>query len=228
MIRLNLALIIGGGVLAFFGGQEYLVSSNTQSDPVEVELADLESGEDPSNNYLKIGEHVALYPGAVYYCYVDESSGRDDDPGNKVEYCFYPIISTSHPFMKELDAFDEKMIEKYGNLDNVPDSEPWPEVAGLKVLVKSRRFKTIGALPLEIDDSVPGVTGLVINQIDSLGSEEEKLLKESLPELNMDDVLILEAGREPASGLKSVGMMGGGVLLIVVGIGLFFVGARNG
>jgi hypothetical protein len=68
------------------------------------------------------------------------------------------------------------------------------------------------------------VKGLVINRIDSLDSEEEKLIKENFPSLDIDKVLILEQDRTPASLFKSMGMMAGGMLLALVGVGLFFVG----
>ena len=66
MFRVKLAMIVGGGFLAFFGGQEFLVSSGSGSDPVAVELAAVESGTEPESNYVAIGEHIALYGGCVY------------------------------------------------------------------------------------------------------------------------------------------------------------------
>ena len=55
----------------------------------------------------------------------------------------------------------------------------------------------------------------MINAITSLGSEEEKLIKQGFPQLDVKNLLIIEEDRQPASPLKSFGMMGGGVALIV-------------
>ncbi len=60
MFRFGLILIVIGGAICFLGVQEYRVSSGTSSEPVDVDLAKLEAGEKPENNYVKIGEHVAF------------------------------------------------------------------------------------------------------------------------------------------------------------------------
>jgi hypothetical protein len=217
MARIAVLLIVGGGFLSFMGGQEFLVGHGASSEPVAVELARLEAGEAPPNNHLLVGEHVALYPACVYSYQTKKRAAGDPAPSAKVNYCFYPIISGEHEFIRALGELDEK----YHGLDNVPANIPGPEIRQFAILVKTRQFKTIGAIPGDIN-TAPSVQGLVINQIDSLDGEEARLIKESFPNLDVDKVLILEEGRRPASLFKSLGMMAGGVALALGGLGLLF------
>ena len=199
MFRIKLAMIIGGGFLAFMGYEQFKVSSGTTVEPVSVSLADLEAGKIPDNTHLNIGEHIALHGAAVYEYEQAEHQSGDPGPNAKVNHCYYPIFSTEHP----LFAAEE---ETAGDDD-------------FAVLVKTQVFKTVGSIP---DDfaTVGSVKGLVINSIASLDAEETNLVKQSFPGVNLDKVLILEQNREPASIAKSGGMMGGGVLLSLVGLGL--------
>jgi len=117
------------------------------------------------------------------------------------------------------------MITKYGGPSNIPDAE-YPEVDTFRVLVKTKRFKTESSIPngISSDDSLKG---LVINLIRSMDAEEKKLIKQSFPKVNIDDVIILEDGREPASMMVSLGMIGGGILLALAGLAWMLSGFRS-
>jgi hypothetical protein len=65
--------------------------------------------------------------------------------------------------------------------------------------------------------AVPQISGMVINTIETLGSEEKKLLSESYPGTNFDRCLIIEEGREPASPVKQYAMLYGGAGVCLVG-----------
>lgn len=207
--RIILLIAVGGGVLAFIGIQEYRVSMGTSTEPEQVSLKALEQGEELKNNHVLITEHIAAYPGAVYEHY--EGTG-------KVNHAHYPIISDDHKFFDELN----QLAEKYNGLDSAPDSE-FPGIDDFKVLVKTREFKTIDSIPRQLTDET-SVQGLVVNLVGGLDSDEKKYFKQAYPKLDLDNVLIVEKGRKPASPFKSLGMIGGGVLLILISAGLFFVG----
>lgn len=214
-------MLIGGGMLAFWGTQEFLVSYGADHKAVEVELATIEGGETPAGNHVKLGEHWAIYGACVYAYRQGKYDHGEPDAGTSVDYCFYPIISDAHPFMTALG----ELSDKYDGLENVPDSAAWPDIQQhtFTVLVKTKQFKKIGAIPdgISAQDSLQG---LIINQIDSLDSEEEGLVKQSFPQANLDKVLILEAGRAPASLIKSLGMMFGGLALVIGGGVWMFAG----
>ena len=209
MLRIKLAAVFGGLVLAYFGIQEFRVSHGGSSEPTSTELATIEKGSAPANNHVEIGPHYAIYGGSVY----QYTQGKYDHsaPGSstKVSYCYYPIISGEHPFIQA-----------------VMNEEEDPQFGDIAVIVKTHRFKTIGQIPEEIVEE-SSVKGLVVNRIESLDKEERKLLHENFPQVDFEKVLIVEDGRRPASLLKSAGMVGGGALISLIGVALFFLGFGN-
>lgn len=220
MFRWKIAVIVLGGILAFKGFQEWMVSRGTTQEPQSVELVELEKNSDITNNHLKIGAHQGLYPASVSEC---ETDSEDDEATaeSKVNHTYYPIISNEHPFLKQIDD----VINQYGDVDSVPDEE-WPELESFSVLVKTRKFKTFGDIPDDWEDA-KSVQGLVINRISSLDDEEAELIKSSFPSLDLEKVLILEEGRKPSSTAKAGGMMGGGGIVILAGLGWLIVSRKK-
>jgi hypothetical protein len=222
MFRVKLVLIGLGCAIVFWGFQEYRVSEGTSTEPVAVELDKLEAGDELPNNHIKIGEHIGVMGGVIYEYSQSKYSTAEPTASTSVSVAYYPIISTSHTFAREMAKLQENVLP--GGLGaNILDQLTIPTIDSFTVLVKTKQFDSVGDIPSGFlhQDSVKG---LVINRIDSLDSEEEKLIKENFPSLDIDKVLILEQDRTPASLFKSMGMMAGGMLLALVGVGLFFVG----
>lgn len=223
MFRLKLLLLIGGGVLAFLGFQEYQLSAGTSVEPEAIELSTIEDGGVPENPYLEIGPHWALYGGSVYEYRQGRFETGEPELSTDVTHTYYPIVSDSHPFIQTLASLEER----YGSLADAPEEE-FPELRGnIAVLVKTKVFDTIGDIPDGFDRS-EGIQGLVINRISSLDSKERELLLSSFPDLDIDQLAILEQNREPASQERSFGMMGGGALLSLLGLGWLASGLKQG
>src|SRR5262249_48703233 len=74
----------------------------------------------------------------------------------------------------------------------------------------------------------PELQGLVTNEIESLGSEEQKLLNSSYPGTDFTKCVLFQEGREPAGSGKVFGMVGGGAALMLLGIVFGLVGIRRG
>ena len=199
-------------MLAWFGIQEFRLSSGTSVEPASVSLAELESGTEPGNGHVLIGEHVADFAGCVY---------EYKEKNNKVTHAYYPVISQEHAFFEELN----ELYEKYPNIDDAPESE-YPGIDDFRVLVKTKRFKTIQSIPEGLQP-MDSLQGLVINLVESVSGEEKKLIKSSFPKLNFEKVLIVEDNRKPLSTTVSMGMIGGGGLLTLLGIGSFFMGRER-
>ncbi|MCF7957273.1 MAG: hypothetical protein K9M57_02360 [Phycisphaerae bacterium] len=214
MFRIAIAIIVGGGFLAFYGFQENKLSSLCKDTAEKVDLKALEDGQELTNMNIEIGPHWAIYSQSIYEYTQSKYDSSEPDNSTTVTSTSYPIISEKHPFNIALD----KLQAKYGSLENVPESEI-PEFKDFRVLVKTDRFKTIGGIPDNWGE-IQNVQGLVINEIDNLDNEEIKLLKQNWPHLNTDKVLILEIGREPSSSSASMAMMGGGGLISIAGVGL--------
>lgn len=218
MLRFVFALIGLGGVLAFIGYQEYKVSEGTAKEPVPVSLVKLEYGVEPPNNHVEIGEHAAIYDALIYEYEERMSDPTGEDPGTTVNFVYYPIVSQSHPLAEKLEQMSKRDPE------SVSDDEY--EALGkekFKVLVRSGRYNKVGELPQGGVARLDKVSGMVVNQISSVGWEEQRLLKQAFPNLDFKDILILQEGRKPSSPTFSFGMMGGGGALALVGVGLMFV-----
>lgn len=210
MFRVKLALIVIGGFVAFMGFEEFKVSSGASAEPVDVELASLEKGGELPNVHARITKHIAVYAGSVYEYEQGKYESGPPGAGSKVNHCYYPILSAEHPF-----------IEALAN-DN-PDAD----LDNFAVIIKTERFATVGSIP-DGFDAVESIQGLVVNRITSLDSEEQDLVRQSFPNVDLNKLLILEDGRAPASIAKSGGMMAGGGLLSLVGLGLLFgIGGRK-
>lgn len=213
MWRLCLGLAIFGGIIVYWGVQEFRVSSGTSATAVAAELADLEQGGKLPNKHIKLGEHIALYGEIVYEYSQSKYSSAAPTNTTKVNTSYYPVISTSNDFVVKIDELFEK------HEGNIPAETPIPTVNNFAVLVKTNRFKKVGDIPPHYMQSESDLKGLVINDIKSLSKEEAKYIKQGFPRLDVNKVFILEDGRQPASYFKSFGMMGGGVLMCLVGLG---------
>ena len=221
MFRLKLIIIFIGGMVAFLGFEEYKVSMDSTEEPMAIELSILEENTKIDNNHLKVENYMALYPYSVYE--YQAKKGETGEPGNntKVTHTYYPIISQSHPYINQI----AELSNRYEDLSLVPDEE-WPTVQKFSVLVKTKTFKTIGSIPDKYEIKTD-IQGLIVNRIEELDSKEKQLVRESFPTVNMSKLLILEEGRKPSSMFKSFGMMGGGAVLSILGIGMFFMGRSD-
>ena len=103
-----------------------------------------------------------------------------------------------------------------GLLDQGVPEEEIPPPDDLRVIVKLTSVKN------EYDVSLVGeqetVTGMVINRISSLGTEEKKLLREGYPGIDFDRCWIVHVGRTPMSGAVIFGMLVGAVVLLVIAL----------
>lgn len=213
-MRFVIFVIIGGVALGFFGVQEIMVSSGATDVPLDIALADIEKGPLPENTHLRIGAHQAVYGGCVYEYQQSKYEKGPPNATTKLNFCYYPILSDEHPFIKTYD----ELLEKYGDDESIPDEE-YPDTGHISVLVKTDQFKTIGDIPDVGWTDQPNAQGLVINRIKSLDAEETRLIKSSFPSTDMAKVLILELGRKPGA-MKGWAMAGGGVLIVLVTIGV--------
>lgn len=212
MFRIKIIFIVAGIFIGYMGYEEFAVSQKASSPAAEVELHALETSSELSNNYIRIGEHWSIYPGSIYEYKVGKYETGDPDDNTSVTHTYYPIISNAHPYIIKTDA----LFQKYGDAANIPDSV-WPEFKQFTVLVKTKRFKTIGSIPDDWLESA-SLEGLVINRIENLDAEETDLLLQSFPHINLNNVLIVEEARQPSSKGKSLGMMGGGGILSLFGL----------
>jgi hypothetical protein len=215
MVRGGIVLLVLGAVLGYYATQEMRVSSGSQSEPLAVDLAKLEAGETPSSNYVRVGEHWAICPAAVYRWKPSKyDTKKEATSSTSIEYCYYPIVTKSHPSIPVIERAMNQQID--GPLD----------LGTFRVLVKSKRYATVGSIPgkLVMQSSMDG---LIVNRISSLDADEATWVKKGFPKLNVDKVLILEEGRKPTSIWAGMAMMLGALALAGGGVGLFVVHHRK-
>lgn len=91
-----------------------------------------------------------------------------------------------------------------------PLDENAENVTSVKAVFKSTKVSSEAEIYSTF--GVEKIQGMVMNHIESLGSEEKKLLSQSFPGANLADVLIVDVTKNPAD-MKSRG-------LVSIGIGL--------
>jgi hypothetical protein len=227
---LTAVTFIIGGACSYWGWREYQVGKDSTPAPVDVDLAKLEAGERITNNHVRIGSHIACYYCNVYSYEKKKYDTKEPGPNQTVTYSYYPIISVS-----ALQELMEPLREQYGpDLEGMPDNATFPLPQKFVVLVKTKRFKTVGALGgLKSFKHEESIKGLVINKIDTPSYEEKKLIREEFPNLDFDKVLILEEKREPVSVTTAIWfMVGGGMVLVLAMIGavvcvILFMSSRS-
>lgn len=203
MLRLAFGLVVGGGIVGYLGYQEYQVGADASPTAVHCDLEDLENGSEPPDNHLQIREHWAIYPAWV---------GWGDTQSDRLDYVYYPIVSETHPYNQ---AWDD-LLARYGDAE-IPENLH-PQLTSLAVLVKTERFQREGEIPMEWQ-KVPSITGLLVQDIETLKNDEAQAIQQNFPGLSLANVMILEEGRQPKSPttamammLLGVGLVGGGVV----------------
>ncbi|MCA9044513.1 MAG: hypothetical protein KDA69_09340 [Planctomycetaceae bacterium] len=204
LFRLQILLIIGGIALGIYSFQEMRAGTGASADPVAVELADLEAGTPAPDKHLQVGDHIALYHGTFYQW--EQQNNEPENGGSRVTKAYYPIISPTHPYAEGMDA--DADLESFA------------------VLVKTNRFSTIGEIP-DMPGPVQSISGLTRPASVALESDFQDLLRSDYPGINLDQILVLEDGRQPTSVALGIIMMLASAALIAAGGAWMFASARS-
>ncbi len=200
MVRLKLALIIGGGVLVFFGIQEWRLGSGCKSEAQKIKCSDLEA-KGPGENAHIILTDFCLPNSSIIY--------NKDTKSGKYTCIWVPAVPNEGDYVKQ---YREAM--QAGTQPSGP--------TGIKVIVESKNVKNDAQLD-EFGNKTE-IEGTIVNKIESLGSDERKLLVSSYPGSSIDACYILEEGRKPAGTGALAGFLLGGLALVGVGVALFAAG----
>ena len=138
--------------------------------------------------------HWKVFEDVVYEYEQGEYEYGEPDVNAKVNYLYYPIVSTT--------SRKSQGVSMHGFSD----------------LVRTTRYKTIEAIPVKDMELGKTIQGLVTNEVQSLHSEERKLLRETFSTVDFDSVLLLQEGRKPVSPAGYMGTMGGGVIAVLLGL----------
>jgi hypothetical protein len=203
MIRIVIALFIGGGILAYFGYNEHKLASSADSNPQTITAADLAANGYGDNAHVKMTDFFLLDTQSVVE--------YPEDNENRYNKIWAPVIELDNPYVDEY-------------MDSNPNQAPPAYRGKVGVILYSTDINNDNAF-LSVMES-GSVQGMIINDIDQISGEELSLLKQGLPGINEKTVLVLEHNRKPKSTGITMLMMAGGVLLMLVGPGMLFLG-RN-
>ncbi len=220
-IKRNLALILIGCGLVVAGLltlQEHLVIT---AEPVEVNLYILEQGGGVDSRHLLIREHIALFSKAVYTYHIPEGASDEPQPAYAVDHIYYPIVSTSHPHVKEV----ARLARKYKGVHRIP-AAAMPELENVAVMVKTNRYRTVDEIPKE-GERIRILQGVVITHPFLPAPGDKKMVAQKYPSLDFSDVLVIEPNRIPPEPYIAFGMIGGGGIVMMLGMIFFFVVRRK-
>jgi hypothetical protein len=225
MVRILLAAIVGGGVLAYMGFNEMKLAGQCQAEPTAITVDEIaaRNGMALDNAHVVLGEFYDA--GDLIY------EADSDRPGAPWTTAWVPVVGQAEAD-RMLDTLD--LSEQF-----LAGGEP---TAADEAVLKSAR-PAGGAFPvvLKLTDCrgpedaqrimmKEKVQGVAINQVESIDSETRRLLTQSLPGIQVDDLVIIEVDRTPPGTGGAAGMLGGGVALAGAGVagGVMRVRRRNG
>jgi hypothetical protein len=200
--RIAIVLFVLGVVLLVYGFYEWRLSAGASARPEEVALRDLIARGPDGNPNIILKDFEVI--DANFVIEQDEKGGPNS-PWTKV---WMPVVpaGTVPP----------------GQPGALPFNPPQPQLPGrIQALIYSTRIRN--EADVQTRCKVPKLRAMVINRIQSLGSEEKKHLQEGYPGTDFDKCLIIQEGREPSGAGFLALLFGGGVLLLLAGVGVLAI-----
>ncbi len=203
-MRFKLLLIGLGIFLGFRGYEEVKLKGIASSDAQEISCADLVGNGPGENAHVVISDFMMLQQAYVY-------EGEEND----METVWIPAVPLNGPYHIKLKAYLDSMEGQEINSANLPMPQ------NINLVVKSSDMNNDAKFSAVAEADT--IQGMVINEIEKLSGDELKIMRESYPGIDFSQVYILEHNRKPSGAGKMIGFFGGGALLSLVGLGLFFV-----
>ena len=213
MIRIAIALVVGGAILTFFGYNETKLAGRADSEPQTITAADLIANGPGENAHVTVTDAYIL---ESYYAYYYE------DKPQELEDVYIPVVSMDDPWSLKVQQLVDEALEKDPNNPDFSALENVGSPDNIKLVIHSKELNSETAVDTFTLDTT--FTGLVVNEIEDLDTEVLNGLRELYPSMDAGSVYLIEHNRKPKSAGATMGMMIGGVLLILAGPGLFFLG----
>lgn len=194
-LKVQLAIVIGGIVLAVYGHKERSLAQGAEAEPRTVTLRELEDGGTGSNAHVVVTDFVPLVDFIVV-----RTKERSSDP-EKWEQSWIPLVPSDSEHVKRLLASDES------------EKLPTPRV---RVVLKTGSGTQAG---LESYLRKQSIQGMIVNAVESLGSEEQGILRQRYAASDVARLLILEEGRTPTKTPLATAMFFAGLCIALAGVG---------
>jgi hypothetical protein len=198
-MQYKLFVMIVGGLLIALGVQEGRLASGGSQTPQVITCKELGERGPGANAHVTMTRYILYSADTIYHA---RRRGGDWD---KV---WVPALSVDGDYVHRVLA------------RRAPGAKPIepllpPSKSEIHILVKSTRVKN----PEELKAlAMAGpLTGTIVNQVESLGHEEKRLLEDKFVDMDFSKCYILEHGRKPAGRAAVVALIGGGSALILLG-----------
>jgi hypothetical protein len=198
--RIMVVVIIFGAVLGFLGFKEWRLGQVASPTPQKITCAQLERNGPGDNAHVEMSGFLLCPSGFVY-------KGKKGD-SSTWSVIWVPAVPLDGEYVRQM----KQAVASRG--DQALENFPPPK--NVKLIVKSSHVRNQQEFEQFGDRGSLG--GLIVNKVESLGSEERNLLASSYPGIDFSTCYILEEGRKPKSAGAAAGMMGGGGLLVLGGL----------
>lgn len=205
-MRLIIVLLVVAGFMVVAGYREIRLSGKCKKEPQTLLLSELLANGYGDNANVQL-EGFVITPGEFA---VKTSKGSDE-----WKSAWIPIVAYESVIGQQIIDAREKNTRT-------------PVLRGedLRCILM---FKDLKDGEREIDRLMNGekFQGVIVNDIESLGSEEKKILQNTYRGVNLDKCYLFHVNREPGSAMKGVALAGGGGAVGLVGLGVGAMGFRK-
>lgn len=198
--QIKIGIIIVGIIFAVISAKHAILASKSSDTPQTITCQQLIDNGPGDNCYIQLKDFVIC---SNYFVYETTSYGNENGPYKVI---YMPMVPAGSPWhLKVIDLY-----QKYG------EKAKFPPPTNIKMILKMSDVKD--KIFLEDILNVTELKGMVVNAIASIGSEEEKLLQQGYPGIDVDECLIFEPNRQPPSLAHEASMLTGSVLVLGVGV----------
>jgi hypothetical protein len=186
--------IVGIGLI-INGYREYRLASLAKVDPQQLALSKLLAEGPGSNAHLMLKE-VYVCDNMFVYAY------NKEDERSTWTNVWVPILPEDGEYCQRLAGEYEALIAAgefdadTGQLTDVGRQRlnQFPQPSDIQIILKTSKVKNMAQL--ESMATINSFQGILVNEIESLGSEEKKLLQESYPSADFSSCYIFEEDRK--------------------------------
>jgi hypothetical protein len=195
MFRFTLVLVALGAAGLFIGWQEWKLAGHAKPEPQAISAADLIAKGPGENAHIALTDYLDLS-----YSYVVEQKGKS------WRRVWVPIVER-----------DGEFHEKLKNLDPNTALKKLPAPSNVRIIAISNKARNDEDLARIFE--APALTGIIVNDIESLGNKETEILTQSFPGTKFSNVYLIQIGRTPMPVGGIAAIFGGSAVSLLAGAG---------
>ena len=195
-------LVLGIGIV-IISWKEWRLSGAVKQEAQTITCTDLALGGYGDNAHIRLTD---------FYVATAEFVTQEKRRSKAWSKVWLPVVPMDGEYVKLLGALPD-------------DAEEIPPVRDFRVILQSEHVE--GQAGLARLGELDALTGVVINEVDSLDSDTKKLLGESYPGVDLDTCWILDHRRKVPAAARYLAVLALGVGLVAWAILLFVRGRKK-